>query len=196
MATTRKRQRVLIINGSSTGENGNTAVLLERAARTLRRRAAVTSVVLADDQSYMDVRRELARADALLIGTGTYWDGWSHHLQRMLEDATPDEGTSLWFGKPAAVVVTMHAVGGKGVLSRLQGVLNTLGCAIPPMSGLAYSLVNQAAIHADAKGANDLWCVEDVDTICENLLTALTPGAKYRAWPTDRRSFRDKWIAG
>ncbi len=183
-----------MINGSSNGERGNTAVLLDRAARYLRQRVVVTSVVLASGDSYVDVRRKLARADALLIGTGTYWDGWSHHLQRMLEDATPDEGTPLWLGKPAGVVVTMHAVGGKAVLSRLQGVLNTLGCAIPPMSGLVYSRVNQAAINAGAKGSNDLWCVEDVDTICENLLAALTPGAQYQAWPTDRTSFREKWI--
>lgn len=194
MAITRKRKRVLIINGSSGGADGNTAVLLDRAARRLRRSVTVSHVGLAGGATYVEVRRALARADAILIGTGTYWDGWSHHLQRLLEDATRDEGSAFWLGKPAAVIVTMHAVGGKGVLSRLQGVLNTLGCTIPPMSGMVYSLVNQAAIQAEAKGAHDLWCVEDVDTVCDNLLTALTPGARYRAWPTDRVSFREKWI--
>lgn len=194
MAITRKRKRIVIINGSSGGPDGNTAVLLGRAARRLRRRATISRVGLAEGSTYVEVRRALARSDAILIGTGTYWDGWSHHLQRLLEDATPDEGSSLWLGKPAAVIVTMHAVGGKGVLSRLQGVLNTFGCTIPPMSGMVYSLVNQAAIQAAASGADDLWCVEDVDTICDNLLTALMPGPRYRAWPTDRVSFREKWI--
>ena len=194
MPTKRPRPRILIINGSSGGDTGNTAVLLERAVRRLRRRAAVSVLALAPGASYADIRPALVQADGLLIGTGTYWDSWSHHLQRLLEEATPDEGTAAWLGKPAAVFVTMHAVGGKGVLSRLQGVLNTLGCMIPPMSGLVYSLVNQAAIGAQAKGADDLWCIEDVDTICANLLAALTPGARYRAWPTDRVSFRDPWL--
>ena len=194
MASARKK-RILVLNAASGGETGNTAVLLERAARVLRPRANIISLGLASGKSYVEVRKALARSDALVIGTGTYWDSWSHLLQRMLEDATPDEGTALWLGKPAAVLVTMHAVGGKGVLSRLQGVLSTFGCAIPPMSGLVYSLVNQAAIRSAATGSDDLWCQEDVAIVCDNLLVALNPGQPYRAWPTDRRSFGDKWIA-
>jgi len=190
-----RKKRILLLNAASGGEAGNTAVLLDRAARHLRTHATLTSLVLASGKTYVDVRQALARCDALVIGTGTYWDSWSHWLQRMLEDATRDEGTVLWLGKPAAVLVTMHAVGGKGVLSRLQGVLTTLGCAVPPMSGLVYSLVNRAAIQAGAKGADDLWCEEDIEVVCDNLVAALTPGKAYRAWPTDRRSFGDKWIA-
>jgi len=193
MASVRKK-RILILNAASGGHTGNTAVLLDRAVRQLRPRATVMTLVLASGKSYVDVRKALARCDALVIGTGTYWDSWSHLLQRMLEDATADEGTALWLGKPAAVLVTMHAVGGKGVLSRLQGVLSTFGCAVPPMSGLVYSLVNQAAIQAGAAGSDDLWCQEDVAIVCDNLLAALNPGQPYRAWPTDRRSFGDKWI--
>ena len=193
MASARKK-RILVLNAASGGATGNTAVLLERATRHLRPHATVTTLVLASGKSYVHVRRALARCDALVIGTGTYWDSWSHWLQRMLEDATADEGTALWLGKPAAVLVTMHAVGGKGVLSRLQGVLMTLGCAVPPMSGLVYSLVNQAAIQAEATGADDLWCQEDVAIVCDNLVAALTPGGTYSAWPTNRRSFGDKWI--
>ncbi len=193
MASARTK-RILILNAASGGETGNTSVLLDRAARHLRPQVALTTLVLAAGKSYVDVRKALSRCDALVIGTGTYWDSWSHWLQRMLEDATPDEGTALWLGKPAAVLVTMHAVGGKGVLSRLQGVLTTFGCAVPPMSGLVYSLVNQAAIQAGATGADDLWRQEDVEIVCDNLLAALTPGQPYRAWPTDRRSFGEKWI--
>lgn len=122
-------------------------------------------------------------------------DSWSHLLQRFLEQATPDEGTGLWLGKPAGVVVTMHSVGGKGVLSRLQGVLNTLGCLIPPMSGLVYSAVNQAALREQGPTAEDIWSPDDVAVLCHNLLVPLTPGAAYRAWPCDRRNFARRWIA-
>ncbi len=192
--TSARRKRILILNAASGGDTGNTSVLLDRAARHLRQQVTVASLVLASGKTYVDVRKEPSRCDALVIGTGTYWDSWSHWLQRMLEDATPDEGTALWLGKPVAVLVTMHAVGGKGVLSRLQGILTTFGCAVPPMSGLVYSLVNQAAIQAGATGADDLWCQEDVEIVCDNLLAALNPGQPYRAWPTDRRSFGEKWI--
>ncbi len=187
-------RRVLVVNAGLNGARGNTAVLLARVAAHLSPRVSVVTVTLAEGGGYAAVRRELQQADAFVVGTGTHWDSWSHLLQQMLEEATVDEGTALWLGKPAAVVVTMHSVGGKGVLSRLQGVLNTFGCAIPPMSGLVYSLANQAAIEASAPGTDDLWCLEDVAVVCDNLLTALGLHAAYRAWPTDRARFAERWI--
>lgn len=192
------RRRVLIVNAALKGRNGNTAALLARARAELEPHVETTEAVLAAGVRYRDVRPELERADAVAVGTGTHWDSWSHHLQLFLEDATPDEGATLWLGKPAAVLVTMHSVGGKAVLSRLQGVLNTFGCALPPMSGLVYSFANQAASQSDnaGPGADDLWSVEDVAIVAHNLLVALGVAHTYRAWPTDRTHFDARWIEG
>lgn len=191
---TQSRPRVLILNAGLHGEGGNTHALLVRAQAQLAPHVDPILVSLKTQPSYATFRAELARADALIVGTGTHWDGWSHLLQRWLEEATPDEGTSLWLGKPAAVIVTEHAVGGKGVLSRLQGVLNTFGCAIPPMSGLVYSLANQAALSTSAAGTEDLWCLDDVAIVTHNLLVALGVQAGYRAWSVDRTHFSERWV--
>jgi chromate reductase len=188
------KPRVLILNASLGGSLGNTAVLLARAEAFLRRRAQVSLLTLNDSCGFTETRPALERADAIIIGSGTHWDSWSHHLQKFLEEGTSSEGTSLWLGKPAAVVITTHAVGGKGVLSRLQGVLSTLGCVIPPMSGLVYSLANQAALSSAAAGAEDLWSPADIDVIGHNLLAALKPKPNYKAWPVDRTHFSARWI--
>ena len=185
---------ILILNASLNGAAGNTAVLLDRAASSLRRKAAVTCFQWSEQSRWDEVESPLRRADALIVGTGTHWDSWSHHLQRFLEEATPSEGTALWLGKPVGVIVTMHSVGGKGVVSRLQGVLNTFGCLIPPMSGLVYSLVNETTIKAGAVGANDLWCVDDVGVVCHNLLAAIKPKPRYKSWPVDRSNYSARWI--
>jgi chromate reductase len=191
------RRQILIVNAGLNGDQGNTAALLRRAKAHLVGQVDVAEVTLAAGAFYPEVRRELARSDALLIGTGTHWDSWSHFLQRMLEEATPDEGTPLWLGKPVGVIVTMHSVGGKAVLSRLQGVLNTFGCLIPPMSGMVYSLVNQAALRtAEGEALGDVWSPEDVVIVCHNLLVALGLRTDYRAWPTDRSQYAATWISG
>lgn len=185
---------VLIINASLAGEAGNTAVLLRRAKTVLCQNAIVTTATLSASFGYLEVRPQIAVAQAILIGTGTHWDSWSHLLQKFLEDATQDEATDMWLGKPAGVVVTMHSVGGKGVVSRLQGILNTLGCSLPPLSGMVYSLVNQVALSAGGEGTEDVWSPEDVEVICHNLLAALSPQPRYRSWPVDRSHYACRWI--
>lgn len=203
-----RRPRLLILNAALAGESGNTAVILQQAVRLLARRAAVEVVVLkpAAGAAFVltaEIRAALARADGFLIGTGTHWDSWSSGLQQFLEEATPTEGTALWLGKPAAVVVTEHSVGGKGVLSRLQGVLVTLGCAIPPMSGLVLARAALLAAQADAGAARDFWGQTDLAIVCHNLGEAArgrVPGAKpprprWRAWTVDRTDFNARWLA-
>jgi NAD(P)H-dependent FMN reductase len=150
------------------------------------------------------LRAALQRAHGLLLGTGTHWDSWSSVLQKFLEDATATEATKLWLGKPAAVVVSEHSTGGKGVLSRLQGVLVTLGCSIPPLSGLVLSRAALlAARHApDATAVHDFWCEDDLRVVCHNLaeaaritLPAAQPAQpRWRKWPVDRRDFAARWI--
>ena len=217
-----RRPHLLLLNASLAGDTGNTAILLTRARRLLARRATVEALTLAprpdaavSHVSALNARLRigtglspqllaaLSRADGLLIGTGTHWDSWSSVLQKFLEDATPTEGTAL-FGKPAAVVVSEHSTGGKGVLSRLQGVLVTLGCSIPPMSGFVLSRAALlAGEHApDPATTNDFWCEADLRVVCHNLAEAARvtqPGAKpahprWRTWPVDRRDFGARWV--
>ncbi len=217
------RPHLLLLNASLAGDAGNTAVLLARARRLLARRATVESVTLAAlptvapaaDSSVPQPSAltpqlvdALQRADGFLIGTGTHWDSWSSVLQKFLEDATPHEGTALWLGKPAAVVVSEHSVGGKGALSRLQGVLVTLGCTLPPMSGLVLSRAALlAAQHAPEPAVtSDFWCEADLPVICHNLAEAARctlPSARgsahpalprWRTWPVDRRDFSARWL--
>ena len=211
-----RRPHVLLLNASLAGDAGNTAVLLARAHRLLARRTTVESLTLASlavaasasdsppGALHPQLRTALTRADGFLFGTGTHWDSWSSVLQTFLEDATPHEGTTLWLGKPAAVVVSEHSTGGKGVLSRLQGVLVTLGCTLPPMSGLVLSRAALLATqHApDPATTSDFWCEADLRVVCHNLAEAARvslPGAKpplprWRAWPVDRRNFHARWI--
>ena len=186
---------VLLINAALQGASGNTAVALAAAARLLRRRGfTVELVVLAQNARFDELAPQLARARGFVVATGTHWDSWSSLLQKFLEDATVAEGTKTWLGKPAACVVTEHSVGGKGVLSRLQGVLVTLGCTLPPMSGLVLSRAAQIAAKHDLDAARDLWSKDDLRTVCHNLAEAITGTHRWRTWPVDRRGFQDRWI--
>lgn len=204
-----RRPRLLLLNASLAGEAGNTAVLISRARRLLARRAHVEVVTLASaSDSVVDfaaLQPKLAAADGFLFGTGTHWDSWSSVLQKFLEDATPSEATTLWLGKPAAVVVSEHSTGGKGVLSRLQGVLVTLGCSLPPMSGLVLSRAAFLAVQhtPDSATTRDFWCEADLRVVCHNLAEAarvsLDSAAPVRprwlTWPVDRRDFAARWIS-
>jgi chromate reductase len=114
-----------------------------------------------------------------------------------LEEATVTEGTDLWLGKPCVVGVLMHSVGGKGVLSRLQGVLNTYGLFIPPMSGFLYSVVNQLALKGEESPlSEDLWRIDDLEVVCHNLLEACRYPRNWRGWPVNRTSFDKVWLEG
>ena len=190
-----RRPRLLILNASLNGDTGNTAAFLAEARAHLEPFADLTTVTLAGDNApdFTTLLPVLANADGFLIGTGTHWDSWSSDLQKFLEDATPAEGTSLWLGKPAAVVVSEHSVGGKGVLSRLQGVLVTLGCSVPPMSGLVLSRAALIAVDHDAKAANDFWCRDDLAVVCHNLVESAAGTARWKTWPVDRTDFTARW---
>lgn len=200
------RPHLILLNASLAGDAGNTAVLLARARRLLVRRATVESITLASasGSQLSALNSQLSAADGYLIGTGTHWDSWSSVLQKFLEDATATEATALWLGKPAAVIVSEHSTGGKGVLSRLQGVLVTLGCSIPPMSGLVISRAALLATqHApDPATTRDFWCEDDLRVVCHNLAEAARvslphakpPLPRWRTWPVDRRDFAARWL--
>ncbi len=192
------RPRILLLNASLAGDTGNTAALLDHLAARLGPHAELSRLTLANTPGFAACQPALAAADALVIATGTHWDSWSSHLQHFLETATPAEGTALWLGKPVACLVSEHSVGGKGVLSRLQGVLLTLGCMLPPMSGLVLSLAAQTAAEHDPAAAEDFWCADDLAILAHNLLAAAaqarTTPANWLTWPVDRTGFDRRWI--
>lgn len=169
--------RLLLLNGSLRGADGNTGWLLREAGRRAGDRAHVVHVDLADAPPSVDDMATLLRgSDALLVGTGVYWHSWGSPLQRFLEAMTPFENTDCFFGKPAGVVVTMDSVGGIEMSSRLQGTLNLLGCGIPPCTSLVLSRL--AAAEAD----DDVWGLDDLDTVVHNLLASVL-GGPLTPWP-------------
>ena len=190
------KPHVVLINAALGGASGNTAVYLDGLRRFLQRASTTTDLVLADGFTFEAVVPELRRADAIIVGTGTHWDSWSSLLQRFLEEATVSEGSSLWLGKPVGCVVTEHSVGGKDVLGRLQAVLVTFGCLIPPFGGLVLSRVAHVAGRADRDAAEDLWCPDDLAVVAHNVLQAATGRRRWKRWPVDRTDFEAVWARG
>jgi NAD(P)H-dependent FMN reductase len=197
------RPRITVINASLGGRTGNTGGVLAHLEKYLEPHANLHRLVLRDEpnpEASGHLLRQLEEADAFVIATGTYWDSWGSLLQRFLEEATESEGTSLWLGKPVAALVTMHAVGGKQVLSTLQGVLGTMGCLLPPMSGMVYSLSNHLALQARGKDgktsdfAEDLWQLRDLEVIGHNLLEAVRGRHEWKSWPVDAGDARRRWF--
>lgn len=187
--------RVLLVNGSLGGATGNTAELLALAEEALAPNATVSTLDLCRDPHLDRILEEAARADAFVFGTGTYWDSWGSPLQRFFEVTAHTEGMECWVGKPVGAIVTAHAVGAKGVLSRLLGVLNVYGMLIPPFAGLAYTFVNHVALaHANDHLRNELWSAKDVEVICHNVMVALGGGKNWTQWPTNSGRYGEKWL--
>jgi hypothetical protein len=110
---------------------------------------------------------------------------WGSPMQQLFEQMTKLEGTPSLLGKPSAVVVTMHSVGGEEVMGRMQSVLSTMGCLIPPMSGWTYGYVDQQSLkYAPNKGKllDDVWSIEDLDIVVNNLVEATKKKGKYIGW--------------
>lgn len=192
-------KQILILNGSLGAEKGNTSEVIKALETKLQEKeVAVVTLHLKEfienKTSLANIKRALEKADAFVFTSGTYWDSWGSPMQYFLEAATLFEASDLFMGKPAAVVITMHSVGGKGILSRLQGVLNTLGMMIPPMSGMVYSLAGKLAQDNETSFADDFWSLEDLETITHNLTQALTPAPSFKAWPVDHKDPKRIWI--
>lgn len=185
------KPRVLILNGSLGGAEGNSAALLPRLRAHLEPASEVQEVALAQR---LPSEEEIRTADGFFFATGTYWDSWGSPLQKFLEAFTQHETSDLWLGKPAAVLVTMHSVGGKSVLSRLQGVLTTWGLLIPPLSGMVYSALADEVLQHEFDGQADCWCPEDLEILAANLLAAIPLRTTWRRWPVDRRDPARRWL--
>lgn len=187
--------KILVLNGSPSGKAGNCAQFLKKF---WPREVPIEIIHLKDQKKESLVFEKILQAPAVVFVTGTYWDSWGSPLQKFFESWTPFEGHPLLMGKPAACLVLMHSVGGKSVLSRLQGVLNTFGFLIPPMGGMVYSLVNQLSSQAKSSHADDFWQPSDLVRIVRNLQAASSASAmmSWQAWPVDHSSPKRVWIKG
>lgn len=185
---------VLVLNAGLGGSDGNSQVVSERCAALLRGREVAHDLLVLRDARTEDVAAALQRAERLVVVSGTYWGGFSSSLQQLFEQLTPTETSSLWLGKPAAVLVTEHQVGAQAVLSRLQHVLVTFGCLLPPLSGVVISKVGEALRARAPELCDDVWGLEDVATALHNLLAAPFLRAGYQVWPVDREHFAERWL--
>lgn len=185
---------ILFVNGSLGGSSGNTAELLAIGEEYLAGRAHVTHLELARQPSLDRVLAACGRADGFLFATGTYWDSWGSPMQLFLEQTAHTEGEDVWLGKPLGVVVTAHAVGAKGIVSRLFGVLNVYGMQIPPFAGIAYTFSNEVALpHANDHLRNELWKADDVQVVCHNVLEMASGGRQWMHWPSNSGMYGEKW---
>src|SRR5690606_4635043 len=155
------KAKILIINGSANGRNGQSQLLSETISASYQDIEFHTLIL--KEQTHLEFwEQELTWADGFIFLSGTYWDGWGSPLQYFLEQTTHFEGSKRWLGKPAGVIITMHSVGGKAILSRLQGVLNSMGAIIPPMTGMVYSLATHLANKVQHTHAQDFWQLGEI----------------------------------
>jgi len=185
---------VVILNAGLGGGHGNCHVVAEHCSSWLTQRQKTSEMIVLRDAPPGDVPAALERAERLVIVTGTYWGGFSSLLQQLFEELTPTEGSELWLGKPAAVLVTAHQVGAQSVLFRLQGLLATLGCLVPPMSGVVITKVGEALRARAPELCEDVWGMSDVAVALHNLLAAPLAPRAFRAWPVDREHFTERWL--
>ncbi len=180
--------KIIIINGSLGGANGNTALLLCELDQILKNMNVESqTIILSSHKHYTaEFLDTIISADAWIVATGTYWDSWSSTLQSFLEWITSLEGCYI-VGKPVSVIITGHSVGAKGILSRLQGVFNTMGMIIPPMSGMVITMASQEALRGIVQGSwmqDELWCPDDFKIIAHNLIETTKIKCTWLTWPT------------
>ena len=192
-------KKILICNGSLGGNSGNTNFIIEHITPLIKNhQVSIESINLKDlmDKtiSPLEVKEKFQNSNGVIFTSGTYWDSWGSPMQNFLEVTTEFEGSDVFLGKPAAVFITMHSVGGKGVLSRLQGVLNTLGFMIPPMSGMVYSLAGHLALQTQSTFSDDFWSLDDCDTVIHNFITSMNKDFNFKSWAIDHDDPKRLWI--
>jgi NAD(P)H-dependent FMN reductase len=177
--------RLLLLNGSLRGSDGNTAQLLQRAARVLPANWQTDTLCLADYHGTVEALADrLSRADAFLIGSGVYWGSWGSPLQRFLEVISSYELSPCFLGKPAGALISADSVGGLDVAQRLLGAFSLLGCSLPPLASVVLSRAACAATASDPEANADVWQFEDVDVVVNNLVLARAfAEVAWATWP-------------
>ena len=199
---------LLIINGSPKGEKGNTQSIIDhllKMGEELKQECEVIQLEIFNRswntspiETLEKIKVLYQKHDGIIFTTGTYWDSWGSPLQCFLENTTSLEAHECLLGKPCAVIVTMHAVGGKEILSRLQGVLNTQGFLIPPMTGFVYSLTQKLSSESQSSFQDDFWTLDDLQYLYHNLMVSIIDKQErklhFKAWPVDHKDPARMWI--
>lgn len=186
--------KTLIINAGLAGGAGNSQVVADHCAAWLARAKLGHRTLVLRDSSVEVASAAIAEASHLIFVSGTYWGGCSSLLQALLEHMTATEGSPHWLGKPAAVFVTAHQVGAQEVLFRLQGTLVTLGCLLPPLSGVVIMRVSELLRQRAPETCDDVWGLADVDTSLANLVNCGAPAGPFQTWGVDREHFARRWL--
>jgi len=177
-----------IVNGSIGGKNGNTASLIQKIRKKINKiykTIKIKILHLHKDFFWPKVRHVIKESDALIFCTGTYWDSWGSNMQQLFEKMIEIEGKKHLLGKPAGVIVTMHSVGGKEVASRMQGVICSMGCVLPPFSAFAYSYADHVAHQSRYLGKkllDDVWHIEDLESFLYNIIAYANGTKDWRVW--------------
>src|SRR6188768_111156 len=175
--------QLLLLNGSLRGSDGNSARLLQRAARALPANWRADSLCLADYRGTVEALADrLSSANAFLIGSGVYWGSWGSPLQRFLEVMSSYELSRCFLGKPAGALISADSVGGLDVAQRLLGAFSLLGCLLPPLSSVVLSRAACAATAADPEANADVWQLGDLEVLVRNLV--LAQAFSRTAWAT------------
>jgi NAD(P)H-dependent FMN reductase len=177
--------RILYLNGSLRGAEGNTQALFGHVQARLPPGASASTLVLADYAGSVEALIEqLSGADALLFATGVYWGSWGSPLQRFLEVLTAYELEPCLLGKPVAAAISADSVGGLDVAQRLLGALGLMGCLVPPLAAIVLSRVGSAAAAGDPQTNDDVWQLDDLGVVLENLVAAQAARAiTWSTWP-------------
>jgi multimeric flavodoxin WrbA len=126
----------------------------------------------------------LLAADALLVGSGVYWGSWGSPLQRFLEVISAYELSPCFLGKPVGAALTVDSVGGLDVAQRLLGAFSLMGCIVPPLSTLIVSRVGCVATQVNPQANDDVWQIDDLNVVVQNLALARSlSGVPWATWP-------------
>jgi len=183
-----KKYTISIINGSLGGRTGNTHNLIKKLRKTINKidpEIKVRVIHLTPSFNWLLVRKYIRTSDAFVFCTGTYWQSWGSPMQHLFEKMTELEGKKHLLGKPVGAISTMHSVGGQEVVSRMQGVLCSLGCVIPPFCGFAYSYADHVAHRSRYHGKklmDDVWHLEDICALINNVIESMKGTNKWKVW--------------
>ena len=168
---------ITILDGSPVGARAETAALVGELRGHLEGAARVRVVHLGDDAAGPGGLEPILRASDGFVLAASLGDGWGGPLPAFLAAAGRAGNALTWLGKPAAVAVATHGEAGEGraLVARLQGALSTMGCVIPPMSGVVCA-------RADRAVPGDHGRLEELEVVADNLLEAVRGGAAWRTW--------------
>lgn len=190
-------KKLLIINGSLRGMQGNSGALALKAQEWCRLlNTDCTILNLAGPLPSIQQVADMVEAhSAFLVISGVYWSNFGSPLQRFIEVMTAYENTPVFFGKPVACALSVDSVGGSDVAARIHSIFSGLGCWSPPCSTLIVSRTGQEAIDASTGKSSDVnedvWRPDDLEIVMANLVAAMSVAIPWQQWPIGRLDLSD-----